>query len=197
MKRLFDIIISLIFIILLIPLFILLFFTGYYFLGKPVFFIQERPGLHCKPFKIFKFRTMSNIDYKQTRKVSDIKRVHPYGNFLRSLSLDELPQLFNVLIGNMSLVGPRPLLMEYLSHYTNEQNKRHSVLPGITGWSQVNGRNDITWEERINQDIWYVNNRTFMLDLKIIFLTVIKVIKKEKIYPTNGIFMKKFNSKDE
>jgi len=140
---------------------------------------------------------MSNIDYKQTRKVSDIKRVHPYGNFLRSLSLDELPQLFNVLIGNMSLVGPRPLLMEYLSHYTNEQNKRHSVLPGITGWSQVNGRNDITWEERINQDIWYVNNRTFMLDLKIIFLTVIKVIKKEKIYPTNGIFMKKFNSKDE
>ena len=140
---------------------------------------------------------MSNIDYNQSKKVSDIQRIHPYGNFLRSFSLDELPQLFNVLIGNMSLVGPRPLLMEYLNQYTNEQNKRHNVLPGVTGWSQVNGRNDITWKERINQDLWYINNRTFILDLKIIFITLIKVIKRDKINPRNGIFMKKFNSKDE
>ena len=163
----------------------------------PVFFIQKRPGLHGKPFKIIKFRTMLNLKNNKSEIISDDQRIHPYGVWLRSLSLDELPQIFNVLIGNMSLVGPRPLLMEYLSLYDDEQIKRHNVLPGITGWSQINGRNDITWKERLNQDLWYVENRTFLLDIKIIFLTIFKVIKRENVLTSDKSFMKKFKGKDD
>ena len=179
------------------PLFITLIILNYFILGKPVFFIQKRPGLHGKPFKIIKFRTMLILEDDKLKKISDDQRTHPYGLWLRSLSLDELPQIFNVLIGNMSLVGPRPLLMEYLSLYDHNQIKRHNVLPGITGWSQINGRNDITWKERLNQDVWYVKNRTFLLDIKIIFITIFKVIKRENILTTNKYFMKKFKGKDD
>ena len=197
MKRIFDITISLILIIILIPLFIVLIILSYFILGMPVFFIQKRPGLHGKPFKIIKFRTMLNLKNNKSEIISDDQRIHPYGVWLRSLSLDELPQIFNVLIGNMSLVGPRPLLMEYLSLYDDEQIKRHNVLPGITGWSQINGRNDITWKERLNQDLWYVENRTFLLDIKIIFLTIFKVIKRENVLTSDKSFMKKFKGKDD
>ena len=196
MKRIFDITISLILIIILIPLFIVLIILSYFILGMPVFFIQKRPGLHGKPFKIIKFRTL-NLKNNKSEIISDDQRIHPYGVWLRSLSLDELPQIFNVLIGNMSLVGPRPLLMEYLSLYDDEQIKRHNVLPGITGWSQINGRNDITWKERLNQDLWYVENRTFLLDIKIIFLTIFKVIKRENVLTSDKSFMKKFKGKDD
>lgn len=161
-------------------------------LGVPVLFRQVRPGLHGKPFTIFKFRTMSDRRDPRGNLLPDTERLTHLGRFLRSASLDELPELFNVLKGDMSLVGPRPLLMEYLPLYTPEQARRHEVRPGITGWAQVNGRNAISWEEKFKLDVWYVDNQSFWLDLKILWLTLIKVFKREGISHEGQATMAKF-----
>jgi len=150
-------------------------------LGSPVLFRQVRPGLHSRAFTIYKFRTMTDAHDAQGNLLPDSQRLTPLGRFLRSTSLDELPELFNVLKGDMSLVGPRPLLMQYLDRYTPEQMRRHEARPGITGWAQVNGRNAITWEQKFALDVWYVDHRSLWLDLKIIALTVWKILKREGI----------------
>ncbi len=161
-------------------------------LGSPVFFVQERPGLAGYPFTLYKFRTMTDAKDSEGRLLSDVVRLTRFGFFLRRTSLDELPQLFNVLRGDISLVGPRPLLMDYLSRYTPEQARRHEVKPGITGWAQVNGRNAISWEEKFKLDVWYVDNRSFWLDIKILWLTVSKVIKSEGISQRGHVTTEKF-----
>ena len=150
-------------------------------LGKPILFAQVRPGLKGSPFRLYKFRTMKNIYDKQGRLLPDEERLTGLGRFLRSTSLDELPELWNVLKGDMSIVGPRPLLMQYLERYTPEQARRHEVKPGITGWAQVNGRNAISWEEKFKLDVWYVDNGSMWLDLKIIGMTAWKILKREGI----------------
>lgn len=147
-----------------------------FFLGAPVIFKQFRPGKEGKPFIIFKFRTMKEAYDKNGEPLSDEKRLTAFGKFLRKTSLDELPELWNVLKGEMSFVGPRPLLMDYLPLYTKEQSRRHEIKPGITGWAQVNGRNEMPWDERLNLDVWYVNHQNFLLDLKILFRTILKVL---------------------
>ena len=161
-------------------------------LGSPVFFRQTRPGLHGKPFEMVKFRTMTDARDAQGELLPDSERLPPFGRFLRSSSLDELPELWNVLKGEMSLVGPRPLLMEYLPLYTPQQYRRHEVRPGVTGWAQVNGRNAISWEEKFALDVWYVENPSFWLDVKILFLTVKKVLVKDGISATGEATMTKF-----
>ncbi|NMH75291.1 sugar transferase [Bacillus sp. RO2] len=181
MKRTLDIIVSLLVLSLLSPIYIVLSILIRIKLGSPILFKQKRPGLKGKPFILYKFRTMTNSIDKNGRFLSDEMRLTSFGLFLRRYSLDEIPQFINVLKGELSIVGPRPLLMEYLPLYSKEQFKRHLVKPGITGWAQVNGRNAISWEEKFDLDVWYVYNYSFFLDLKIIFLTVIKVIKKEGI----------------
>jgi sugar transferase EpsL len=150
-------------------------------MGAPVLFRQKRPGIGGKPFYVFKFRTMSSARDASGSLLPDAARMTRVGQFLRTSSIDELPQLLNVLRGDMSLVGPRPLLMQYLSRYTPEQSRRHDVLPGITGWAQVHGRNAITWEEKFALDIWYVENASFMLDMKILVLTALKVVRRDGI----------------
>lgn len=181
MKRLFDIVVSAFLILILFPLFLILAVLVRLTLGSPVFFKQVRPGLHARPFTMYKFRTMTNARDEQGRLLPDEERLTTFGRFLRSTSLDELPELFNVLKGDMSLVGPRPLLMEYLPLYTPEQARRHEVRPGITGWAQVNGRNAITWEEKFKYDVWYVDNWSFWLDIKILLLTILAVLRREGI----------------
>lgn len=150
-------------------------------LGFPILFRQQRPGLHGKPFSLIKFRTMTNNRNSLKHFLSDAERLAPFGQFLRNTSMDELPELFNVLKGEMSLVGPRPLLMQYLERYTPEQMRRHEVKPGITGWAQVNGRNAIAWEQKFSLDVWYVDHQSLWLDLKIIAITVWKILKREGI----------------
>jgi lipopolysaccharide/colanic/teichoic acid biosynthesis glycosyltransferase len=150
-------------------------------LGSPILFRQQRPGLHGQPFTIYKFRTMTDACDAQGNLFPDAERLTPFGRFLRSTSLDELPELLNVLKGNMSLVGPRPLLMQYMDRYTPAQRRRHEVKPGITGWAQVKGRNAITWEEKFALDVWYVDHQSLWLDLKIIVLTTWKILKREGI----------------
>lgn len=150
-------------------------------LGSPVFFTQVRPGKHCKPFKMFKFRTMTDERGPDGDLLPDAVRLTPFGRFLRASSLDELPELWNVFKGDMSLVGPRPLLMEYLSFYSPEQARRHEVRPGITGWAQINGRNSISWEEKFLLDVWYVDHQSLGLDVRILLLTIRKVIHREGI----------------
>jgi sugar transferase EpsL len=150
-------------------------------LGSPVLFRQQRPGLHGKPFTLLKFRTMADARDPYGKLLPDAQRLTPLGRFLRSTSLDELPELVNVMRGEMSLVGPRPLLMQYLGRYTPEQARRHEVKPGITGWAQVNGRNALSWEDKFALDVWYVDHHTLWLDLKIIFLTLLKIIKRHGI----------------
>ena len=161
-------------------------------LGSPVLFRQRRPGLHGKPFTIYKFRTMTDARDAQGKLLPDAERLTPFGRFLRSASLDELPELFNVLKGDMSLVGPRPLLMQYLDRYTPEQMRRHEVKPGITGWAQVNGRNAITWEQKFALDVWYVDNKSLGLDGKIILLTLWKILKREGISQPGQATMEEF-----
>lgn len=161
-------------------------------LGSPVFFRQTRPGLHGKPFEMVKFRTMTDARDAQGELLPDSERLPPFGRFLRSSSLDELPELWNVLKGEMSLVGPRPLLMEYLPLYTPQQYRRHEVRPGVTGWAQVNGRNAISWEEKFALDVWYVENQSFWLDVKILLLTVKKVLVKDGISAAGEATMTKF-----
>jgi sugar transferase EpsL len=191
-KRLFDLAISLLLLMVMaLPLLILALIIRCQ-LGSPVLFIQERPGLHGKPFKIFKLRTMSDKRDVKGEPLPDADRLTGLGRFLRAFSLDELPELFNVLRGNMSLVGPRPLLMEYLGAYTPEQARRHEVLPGVTGWAQVNGRNALSWEEKFRLDVWYVDHRTFWLDLKILWLTVKAVVTRKGISQEGRATMDKF-----
>ena len=150
-------------------------------MGRPIFFKHQRPGYKDKPFNMLKFRTMRQPNEDENMYLTDAERVTRLGNFLRNYSLDELPELFNVLKGDMSLVGPRPLLMEYLEIYTDEQARRHDVKPGITGWAQVNGRQNITFSKRFEYDVWYVDNMSFILDIKILFLTIIKVFKRDGV----------------
>ncbi|MFJ7728168.1 sugar transferase [Neobacillus sp. NPDC097160] len=181
MKRLFDLLISMMLFFSLFPIFVIFALLVKLKLGSPIIFRQHRPGLYGKPFYLYKLRTMTDEKDHKGQLLPDYKRLTPFGEFLRRYSLDEYPQLINVMKGDISLVGPRPLLMEYLPLYTNEQEKRHNVRPGITGWAQVNGRNAITWEEKFILDVWYVNNRSFFLDMKILLLTIFKVIKTEGI----------------
>ncbi|MCR6096290.1 sugar transferase [Salipaludibacillus agaradhaerens] len=181
LKRLFDLITSLVLIILFLPIMIITAILIKLTIGSPVLFHQVRPGLHEKPFTLIKFRTMSNAKGKDGKLLEDHERLTGFGKFVRSVSLDELPQLFNVLKGELSLVGPRPLLMDYLPLYNDEQKRRHHVKPGITGWAQVNGRNAISWEETFQLDLYYVDNYSFKLDIKILWLTVVKVFKREGV----------------
>nr|WP_224746017.1 sugar transferase [Neiella litorisoli] len=161
-------------------------------LGRPVLFSQVRPGKHGRPFKMYKFRTMTDARDDSGELLPDSERLTSFGRFLRSTSLDELPELWNVLVGNMSLVGPRPLLMEYLPLYSEHQRRRHEMPPGITGWAQVNGRNAISWQQKFDYDVWYVDHQSIWLDLKIIWLTVLKVIKRDGISGEGEATMSKF-----
>ena len=189
-KRLLDITISLIALIFLLPLICLLVIIN---LGSPAFFLQERVGKDNKIFKMIKFRTMKNSADKNGNLLSDNERVTKFGSFLRSFSLDELPELINILKGDMSLVGPRALLVQYLGLYNDEQIRRHEVLPGLTGWAQINGRNSITWSEKFKLDVWYVDNWSLWLDIKIFFLTFWKVVKREGINQSESVTMEYFN----
>ena len=180
-KRTFDILVSCLGLILLSPLLLVLALLVRINLGSPVFFCQERPGLHGKIFRLYKFRSMRDAVDKNGNELPDEERLSTFGKLLRASSLDELPELFNVLKGEMSLVGPRPLLVKYLPLYSPEQSRRHNVLPGITGWAQINGRNAISWDEKFRLDVWYVDHWSPLLDLKILFLTVKKVFIHEGI----------------
>lgn len=181
LKRSFDFICALIALILLFPILIIIAILIRIKLGSPIFFLQERVGKDNKVFKIIKFRTMRDIRDKNGNLLVDEERMTSFGKTMRSLSIDELPELINILKGDMSIVGPRPLLVQYLPLYNDEQIKRHNTLPGLTGWAQINGRNNLSWNEKFDLDLWYVKNRSFKLDLKIIFLTIYKVIKREDI----------------
>jgi len=166
-------------------------------MGRPVLFKQQRPGLGGQPFYIYKFRTMTNARDRHNEELPDKDRLTKTGLILRKYSLDELPQLFNVLKGELSIVGPRPLLMEYMDLYTEEQARRHDVPPGITGWAQVNGRNNISWEERFDLDLWYVDHRSFYLDMKIILMTLLKVFRREGVSQEGHVTMSKFKGTKE
>ena len=181
MKRLFDFLGSMAWIIFLLPLIVALVLLVRFKLNSPVLFSQLRPGINGKPFKMIKFRTMLNELDGDGNQLPDSERLTSFGRFLRSTSLDELPEFWNVLKGEMSLVGPRPLLIEYLPLYSKEQSRRHELKPGITGWAQVNGRNAISWEDKFKLDVWYVDNRSFWLDLKILFMTVKKVLFRDGV----------------
>ena len=192
-KRGFDIFFSMTVLFVLFPLFLILTLLVLISLGTPVFFTQIRPGKDAVPFKMIKFRSMTNQKDGMGSLLPNKDRLTRFGAFLRSSSLDEIPEFLNVLNGDMSLVGPRPLLMDYLPFFTKEQNKRHSVKPGITGWAQVNGRNALAWPEKLKLDVWYVNNQSFLLDLKIILLTIKKVFAREEINHDGDKFMPRFD----
>jgi len=181
MKKFFDFVLAFIALGLLWPFLLLVAVLVGLKIGLPVLFRQQRPGLHCKPFSIFKFRTMTDQRDTSGNLLSDEKRLTPFGKFLRRTSLDELPELINVLKGEMSLVGPRPLLMRYLPYYTERERLRHQVRPGITGWAQIHGRNFAPWDERLAMDVWYVEHQSLLLDLKILGLTILKVIAREGV----------------
>ena len=181
MKRAIDTIVAIFLVVVFLPAFLLVSFLVFLFMGYPILFKQVRSGLSGRPFQIYKFRTMSNKQDSSGRMLPDEQRMTKLGTILRKLSLDELPQLLNVLKGDMSLVGPRPLLMEYLPLYTSEQGKRNTVKPGITGWAQVNGRNNISWEEKFKLDVWYVDNQSLLLDFEIILLTIKTIISRKGV----------------
>ena len=192
LKRFFDIIFSIFFIIVLSPFLLTIALLIYIKDGKPVFFKQERGGYKNSIFMLYKFKTMNNKKDSQGNLLPDYKRMTKLGTFLRKYSLDELPGLLNVIKGEMSLVGPRPFMAEYLPLYNKEQARRHDVKPGITGWAQVNGRNAISWEQKFELDIWYVKHQSFSLDMKIIWLTLVKVIKKDGVDQQQEVTMEKF-----
>ena len=181
LKRTFDIAVAGCALISLIPIFLCLALIVRVFLGAPVLFRQQRPGLNAQPFEMIKFRTMTNARDSKGQLLPDEQRLVPFGKWLRSTSLDELPELWNVLKGDMSLVGPRPLLKEYLQLYTPEQARRHDVRPGLTGWAQVNGRNSLSWDEKFQLDVWYVNNRSFWIDLRVLAQTFLQVVRRDGI----------------
>ncbi len=191
-KRLFDMVAAAVALLLLSPVIALVAWKVRKNLGAPVFFRQQRPGRDGKPFEMVKFRTMRDAVDVHGNVLPDSERMTPFGSFLRASSLDELPELWNVLKGDMSLVGPRPLLVEYLPLYSPEQYRRHDVRPGVTGWAQINGRNALSWEDKFRLDVWYVDNRSLWLDLKILFLTVKKVVKKDGISADGEATMSKF-----
>jgi lipopolysaccharide/colanic/teichoic acid biosynthesis glycosyltransferase len=191
-KRLFDLLVTLPALILLSPFLGMVALLVRQQIGSPVVFAQPRPGLGGRPFTLYKFRTMTETRDAQGSLLSDSQRLTPLGSFLRAFSIDELLELYNVLRGEMSLVGPRPLLMQYLERYTPEQLRRHEVLPGITGWAQINGRNAITWEEKFRLDVWYVDHRSLWLDIKILALTVWKVLRREGINQPGHATMEEF-----
>ena len=187
-KNIFDFLFALVAIFVISPLLIILFLTNLLLLGKPVFFIQERPGYKEKVFKLIKYRTMSNSNYL----ASDFERMNSYGKWLRSTSLDELPELINILKGEMSFIGPRPLLKKYIPLYSKKQAKRHLVKPGFSGLAQINGRNNISWEKRLKLDVFYVENQNFFMDLKIFFITIWKVFIRDGINSKNKNTMEEF-----
>ncbi|MBO7926579.1 sugar transferase [Pseudoalteromonas sp. K222D] len=191
-KKLFDFMIAFSCVILLFPIILTVALLIRFKLGSPILFTQDRPGLNGKVFKMMKFRSMLNSKDMQGNLLPDNERMTSFGTFLRSTSLDELPGLFNVLKGDMSLVGPRPLLVQYLPLYSTEQARRHNVRPGITGWAQVNGRNAISWDEKFKLDVWYVDNQSFLLDLKILLLTVKKVFVREGISADGHVTIETF-----
>lgn len=192
-KRLFDIILSAGMLLVLSPLLLIVYILCRIKLGVPVFFRQERPGLHGKIFKMYKFRSMTGERDAEGNLLPDEVRLTSFGKILRATSLDELPELFNILKGEMSFVGPRPLLVQYLNRYTQQQARRHEVKPGLTGWAQVNGRNAISWEKKFELDVWYVDHWNLRLDLKILWMTAVKVLKRDGIsaegQATAGEFM--------
>lgn len=192
MKRFFDFIVALSALFTLLPITILVALLIRFKLGSPILFTQNRPGLHGKVFKMMKFRSMLDAKDKNGNLLPDNERMTKFGSFLRSTSLDELPGLFNVLKGDMSLVGPRPLLVQYLPLYSTEQARRHNVRPGITGWAQVNGRNAISWEQKFKFDVWYVDNQSFWLDIKILLLTVKKVFIRDGITADGHVTIEPF-----
>ena len=197
-KSIFDKTLALFLIILFSPIYIVVSLLIFFKMGSPILFRQKRPGYKEKIFGIYKFRTMTNEKDKFGNLLPDDKRLVGIGKFIRSTSLDELPQLFNVLKGEMSFVGPRPLLEEYLPLYNEKQKRRHDVKPGITGWAQVNGRNAISWEQKFDYDVWYVDNQSFWLDIKILWLTFLKVVKRSDISSSTSSTMEKFTgSKNE
>ncbi|QPI75403.1 sugar transferase [Sphingobium sp. Cam5-1] len=195
-KRLLDIIVATAALLLLSPLMVLIGILVRFDLGSPVLFRQLRPGRDTKAFRMVKFRTMRDAQDAAGQLLSDAERLTRFGRFLRATSLDELPELWNVLKGDMSLVGPRPLLMEYLPRYSMEQLRRHELRPGITGWAQVNGRNALGWPEKLALDIWYVDHQTFWLDLKILMLTVFKVVARDGISAAGEATMPKFQGNE-
>lgn len=192
MKRLFDLVVAISGLFVLWPVLLLLALLVRIKLGLPVLFRQQRPGLNGRPFHILKFRTMTDARDENGELLPDADRLPPFGHFLRRFSLDELPQLFNVLKGDISIVGPRPLLMEYLPLYNEFQMRRHEVRPGITGWAQVNGRNAISWEEKFEYDVWYADHRSLLLDLKILWMTLLKVVCSEGVAQSGHVTMEKF-----
>lgn len=195
MKRFLDIIISAVALVLFLPVLCVVAALIFFKIGRPVFFTQLRPGLHGRPFRMIKFRTMSDALGADGTPLPDAERLSSFGRSLRACSLDEIPELWNVLKGDMSLVGPRPLLMEYLPLYSFEQARRHDVRPGVTGWAQINGRNAITWEAKFALDTWYVDNRSLWLDVKILFLTVQRVVQREGVSSSGEATMPKFEGK--
>ena len=192
MKRLMDALTAFFALFLLSPVLLVITALVFLRLGSPVFFSQIRPGLNGRPFRMLKFRTMTNEKTSEGALLPDEKRLTKFGAWLRSTSLDELPEIYNVLKGDMSLVGPRPLLLEYLPLYNSRQARRHDVRPGITGWAQINGRNAISWEEKFELDVWYVENRSLWLDIKIIIKTIALVVKKDGVSHANEATMPKF-----
>jgi len=191
-KRTLDLVLSLLALIVLAPFLLILAAVIRWRLGSPVLFRQERPGMGGRPFMMFKFRTMLDRTGADGQPLPDAERLTPFGRRLRGTSLDELPELLNVIRGDMSLVGPRPLLMRYLDRYTPEQSRRHEVRPGLTGWAQVNGRNALAWEAKFALDVWYVDHRSLALDLRILWLTVVKVVRREGISAAGDATMPEF-----
>ena len=192
LKSVFDKTLALFLIIVFLPVYLIVAFLIWKKMAKPILFRQKRPGYKEKIFGIYKFRTMTNETDEYGNLLPDDQRLVGIGKFIRSTSLDELPQLFNVLKGEMSFVGPRPLLIEYLDLYNDEQKRRHDVKPGITGWAQVNGRNAISWEQKFEYDVWYVENQSFWLDMKILWMTFLKVVKRSDISSNTSATMEKF-----
>lgn len=191
-KRTLDIFFALVLLAMLAPLFLFIALLILTLMGRPILFNQLRPGFHEKPFTLLKFRTMSFQTDTAGVPLSDTRRITPLGKYLRRFSMDELPQLVNIALGQMSFIGPRPLLMEYLPLYSLEQRKRHNSLPGITGWAQVQGRNQMGWDERFKHDLWYIQNLSFALDIKITFLTLIKIVNGSGVNAEDGVTMNKF-----
>jgi sugar transferase EpsL len=191
-KRLFDLLVTVLSLVVSLPLLLVISLLVWIFLGRPVLFLQQRPGYKGRPFITYKFRTMTNRRGLDGKLLPDAERLTSFGRFLRSTSLDDLPQLWNVLRGEMSLVGPRPLLMSYLDRYTPEQLRRHAMLPGITGWAQIHGRNALGWDEKFRMDVWYVDNWSFWLDLRILFLTPWKVFRREGIHQAGHVTAEEF-----